>query len=260
MLEAVMLRRLFLILWFFGCGGVVSGVTDAGDGGADGALPLDAAADAGWTACTSPDGFAVCDGPNQCPASLCGSAGVCPYPGTVSDSVPRACGSALEVSESPCESAPDGLICFQSDPRPESNGFFWATAFNVGVLLAQNGGSNFVRYADFGLWTGDPIPEPTTCPKLQNAIICGGNCGTCSYNAVCHGRSPLHPWSFCLPTDIQDGCNLAKGVLCQDPANKCFAFKVEDAGQALANANSMCLPKDMCDDLAANLPGGGICE
>lgn len=255
-----MLRRFFLLVCFAGCGGVVSGAGDAGDGGADGVLAPDGTTiDGGWTTCTSPDGFGVCDGPNHCPASAC-SDGVCPWQGFVSDDVARGCLNALDVSESPCESAPDGLICFQNDPRPESNGSFWATAFNVGVLLAQNGGSNFVRYADFGVWTGEPLPEPTTCPKLQNAIICGGNCGTCSYNAVCHGRSPLHPWSFCLPKDISDYCNLSKGILCQDPANKCFAFAVQDAGQDLANANSMCLPKDMCDDLAANLPGGGICE
>ena len=153
-----------------------------------------------------------------------------------------------------------GFVCVACDDGYPT--LYSSVEYDMGVLFANNGGADRVRYADFGLWTGAPLPEPANCPAMMVAQVCGGNCGGCNAASTCHGRSPLHPYGFCEPdlAMINDDCNLSKGVLCKSPADKCFTYTVETAAQDVANQNSFCLPLDLCEDLAANLPGGGVCQ
>ncbi len=233
------------------CGGSVA----SDDGGADAAV-----ADAidGWTQCESPDNQRVCAGPNACPqggACIGCLLGTSPQPGTLGY-----CASDSNNLEQ-CAYAEDGLVCVQTDPYPTvADSSWWGAPYNLAVLFANNGATERARYADYGLWTGEALPTPLTCPTLTHAQICGGNCGACNANEVCHGRSPLHPYGFCVPLTISDVCNMFTGKLCTDVSNKCFAYSVQPEAQQLATSSSICLPADMCNDLAANLPGGAMCQ
>ncbi len=248
------MRFILLFSIICACGGTVVGAPDGGDAGKSDSVD-GTAGDGGWTACSSPSGQKVCDGPSQCGHDNC----ACPVVGPDSPNAVHACVDSPGYGEGfGCPYASDGLICVApEDARPE---LFDDAEFDMGVLFADNGAADRVRYADFGLWTGAPLPIPPNCPMLAVAQICGGNCGGCGPNYICHGRSPLHPWGFCLSDTGTDTCNIAKGISCAQPGNLCFAFAVEPAAQDLANKNSLCIPADVCQDLAANLPGGAVCQ
>jgi len=231
-------------LGLFGCGSILGppdGGSDAADVESDGG-----GADTGWTTCTSPAHYAVCQGTNQCSPSDCACEDVIDGVGICSsDKRPYPYGLGCP--------AVDGRICLQTSltsPAP------WVdTAYELGVLIAGSGGANRVRYADMGLWTGDPIPNPQTCPDLGGTQACGGACGACPAGLTCRGRSPLHPAGFCEAGYERCGTT----SLCPNSGTSCFTFTVQASAQAEADAWGLCLPTAQCNALVATLPGGGKC-
>jgi hypothetical protein len=128
--------------------------------------------------------------------------------------------------------------------------------FNFGLLFANAGYADWVRYADFGLFTGEPIPAPESCPTLEGIPLCGGNCGGCPPETVCTGRSRLHPYGICAPAD---DCSPAKKQWC-DPGLGCFMWTVEPEAQALVDEEGgYCYPLAICEKMAVEVPGGGKC-
>jgi hypothetical protein len=124
------------------------------------------------------------------------------------------------------------------------------------VLIAQQGGAAQLRYADWGLWTGDPLPEPDVCPTLPGVSICGGNCGGCPAGQHCTGRSPLHPYGVCFPDELT---SCAKDTDPCDGDKACFFFTVEAEAMEVSYDHGYCLPLETCLATAENLPGGGEC-
>lgn len=138
------------------------------------------------------------------------------------------------------------------------NPFWGDIAYNLGVLLAKNGYADHVRYADMGQWTGDPLPNPASCPSLGAIQPCGGACGACPAGTACVGRAPLHPVGFCAPQDTLH-CAVGDPNLGCDLGQSCFTYVVQPAVQKDADAHGICLSTTDCDALAAALPGGGKC-
>jgi hypothetical protein len=147
------------------------------------------------------------------------------------------------------------MICatIAGDAPPD---VWFCAPYDVGVLFAMNGAGtpDRLRYADFGLWTGDTLPEPATCPTFSGFQICGGHCGGCD-EGVCIGRSPLHPYGFCA-YDTGSGC---PATACASDQS-CFHYIVQAAAQDLADQEGLCLPKALCEALAADYPGGANCD
>jgi hypothetical protein len=241
-----------------GCGGRAQGQPPGDDGGSgdDAGLSFDAS-DAGWTQCTSPGGYAVCKGPESC-----STGGTCQSCSNTASTEVVACTNEALASfnqtanecGSPCL---DGSICVAL----LDDATFFCAPFEMGVLFAQNGGSNRARYADMGLWTGQELPLPTTCPTVDGLQLCGGNCGPCPGGQLCTGRSPLHPYSFCVPP-YRFPCSLGShncGVDAGTQGQGCLTFTVEPEAQSLADRWGICLPGPLCQ-AAASLPGGATCS
>lgn len=229
------------------CGGVQTGVDAGRDGSGgvtDGTVP---------GACTTPEGLRICGGRTPCPSGdpqcdLCQWAppedvGLCP------DTFAR----TTQDCDDGCD---DGSICLGISTLFS----FQCAAYSLGALYAKYTTDVFgrVRYADLGLWTGTPLPEPGSCPTFAELRICGANCGGCQTGEVCTGRSPLHPYGYCLKK-LTNVCRLDGTIKCKDPGTACFVFKVEPTAQPVADSYGHCLPKAMCDALATALPGGGKC-
>lgn len=247
------------------CGGVATG-SDAGDAAADArpdaSVPKDSGAgDAGWTDCRSPDGWQVCYGTHACAATGCAA----PYFCMANFAHPQnaeltACfNSAWSTTNGSCEDAcGDGQLCV----RPDVAVAQWLCAGeNLGKLFDINGGRDRVRYADWGLYDGTDIPLPQTCPSL-GLPLCGGPCPPCAAKQLCTGRSPLHPYSMCVPQNsklmgVPEFCSKAQPA-CPNGMS-CFVFKVEPAAQALADGGGYCVPSAQCQAAASALPGGGFC-
>jgi hypothetical protein len=227
-------------------GASASSSTSAGGTGAGGA-------DTGWTACESPGGFAVCSSTlKECPpgAPACG---VCPFPSApISPCLNTAYFAWAQGGILDCPGCKDGGVCIDVGFQ---GAFLSCQSWDLGALYAANGFGAEVRYEDYGLWTGDPLPEPVTCPDLPGISICGGHCGGCPAGEFCTGRSPLHPYGICAPDKIGycgGGCSCGAGL-------GCFIYTVQPAAQTAADRSGMCFPLATCQDMAANLPGGGKC-
>jgi hypothetical protein len=151
-----------------------------------------------------------------------------------------------------CMSAPDGDVCL----APEFPNFYDVVApFNMGVLFLKSGAGDRVRYADYGLFDGTPLPEPSTCPKLSANRICGGNCGGCGANELCHGRSPLHPYGICF-SKTTAGCGRNFLKYCTS-GEACYLVHVEPSAQKDADEAGRCLPMAACQELVATTELGG---
>lgn len=241
------------------CGGRAQGQPSGGDGGTgfDSGGEVDAS-DAGWTQCSSPSGYAVCNGPQSCPTG-----GACQSCANITSTEVVAClndalasfNATANTCGSPCL---DGSICVAwMDDKT-----YMCAPFEMGVLFAQNGGSNRARYVDMGLWTGDALPLPATCPAVDGLQLCGGNCGPCPSGQLCTGRSPLHPYSFCVPPN-RFACARGShncGVDAGTQGQSCLTFTVQTDAQALADQWGICLPGPLCQAAAAGLPGGATCS
>lgn len=218
--------------------------------------PIDAAPDAA-TQCSSPEGIRVCRGPANCPEG----GAECK---TCTQQAAAAAGACLEswpFVPKPCWLPADGDACASIFGAPDD---LWAVPFSVAELYARNGaGADSVRYADFGLFTGEPLPAPSTCPSAVNVPACGGACGGCPTGRKCTGRSPLHPFGLCVP-DSPTGFSCTGSSVISKPescpkGSGCFTFQVEAKAQPLADRYSFCLPILECVAAAASLPGGGEC-
>jgi hypothetical protein len=152
-----------------------------------------------------------------------------------------------------CWKCVDGGICFDLGMGV---GAFHCAPYDVGILFEQYGAENRLRYADWGLWTGDPLPEPETCPSISGVPICGGNCGGCPAGQHCTGRSPLHPFGVCFRDD-EKSCT--KDEPSCDAGDACFFFAVEVEAMPLAYEAGHCVPLESCVATAEQLPGGGEC-
>ncbi len=262
---SVAVLALLLALVGAGCGGIASVPGHGGAGGTggqsglDGGVDADAGLDAGWTQCSAPDGLRLCKGAHDCPSGK-----DCPCYGA-DDAGPGMCAVWFDQGDNGryagdgCPLCRDGDICAAWYGGPYIA--FYCAPYQAGILYAQNGAPDRVRYADLGLWTGDPLPLPTTCPDL-GFPICGGNCGGCP-SGICAGRSPLHPYGLCVPLHLPGGdpnvCGVGSGGACPSGWG-CFTYKVQAAAQKVADQQAFCLPTDYCKNAAANLPGGGKCS
>jgi hypothetical protein len=237
-------------------GGGGSGGIDAGTGGGAGASGGAAGApDGGWTACSTPD-WVTCGVP-ECPVrpgcTLCQPA---KPPGLYG-----LCAETLDINHISYKPG-DGAILYTPDPQVTPKSHLWEAPFSAGVFLAAHGQEARVAYADRGLWTGEPLPMPTTCPQPPGARHCGGYCGGCPAGEICTGRSPLHPYGACIPTSpniCSRNPDVKDGGACS-PGDRCFIFTVEPARQPLADAKGFCVPKALCEAYAAHLPGGVQCK
>ncbi len=154
-----------------------------------------------------------------------------------------------------CSPGIDGHICALMTILDGPTTVWEEAPFDLGMLLAQNGGAARARYADLSLWTGDAIPDPPSCPDLGGAQPCGGSCGACAQSgATCVGRSPLHPVGVCDPKQSEPCPAVSCGA-----NNGCFTYVVQPEAQADADQAGICLPLDQCNALAQKIPGGGKC-
>lgn len=253
-------RGFVVLLVLAGCGGRLeaSGEAPAGqerDAGTirdDGAPFSEASSGAdAWSQCTSPDGLEVC-GAGACETAPGRGCTPCYNPLRL-----ELCSGMLD--NSPCGiPCPSDEVCIEwTDPKSEPETWL-CEPWNAGLLFAQNGAANRVRYSDGSLWQGANLPDGGACPATSGAFtLCGGACGPCGAGETCTGQSPLHPFGWCLIAP-HEGCAL--GVRgCMTPGDGCFTYAVQPEAQALANADGLCVPSAECDALAAELPGGGTC-
>ena len=264
------MRALLFVLFAFvaaGCGGETdtdgsggAGGGGAGSGGAAGSAGSGGATggaagapDGGWPECSAP-GFAVCG--KACPEGRPGCSVCFPPPAPDKFGV---CGESLLKGEVPGKPSDGRVLATRNATLTSATFSLTSVAFAGGVFLAEHGQGDRVAYADRGLFTGAPLPEPTTCPSLVAGKVCGGLCGGCPLGQRCTGRSPLHPHGICVPDEPAE-CRhpVVSGWTCKS-ADACFVFTVEAERQGLANFNGFCLPKAECEAYRT-LPGGGECH
>ena len=237
-----------------GTGGGAAGGA-AGSSGSGGGTDAGAGTDAGWTDCSAPD-WSGCNTPD-CPDQRTGCTVCFDY----TDHLMSSCAESLQhvdFSDIP----PDGRIFLSDQPAFTTAPLYLeGVPYNAGILVAKHGQADRLGYADRGVWTGDPLPMPKTCPSIPDVPTCGGYCGGCPLGQVCTGRSPLHPYGICIPHDA-GVCSHVTGIngsKCSS-SEGCFIFKVEAAHQTVADATGFCVPLKECQAMAANLPGGGFCK
>jgi len=126
-------------------------------------------------------------------------------------------------------------------------------------MFALNGFADHVRYADRSAYTEAPIsPPPTDCPNIVGLQLCGGACGSCpDKSSICMGRSPLHPYSICVP-QLQLGGQFDVDQ-CQRGELDCFVFQVDSASQPVADKNGVGVSPAQCAT-AWQYPGGASCN
>lgn len=246
--------RALLFGLVLGCGGALESTTpdgSLGDGGPHDARSDQAIGDAtGWTTCSSPNGARVCKGPNQCPTSDCM---LCESSGSALGICATSTNSAqLTVGCSNLWPCVDGRYCINLSLDYES------ASEDLVRLFEANDASARLRYADLSDWTGQYLSIPQTCPALPGLRLCGGPCPTCGPGEVCSGRSPLHPYSRCVPnSNAQLACTRAKP---QCPmGTQCSVLKVQPDAQALADHEGSCIPTAECLAMASSYPGGAEC-
>lgn len=238
------------------CGGEAV-VTDAGDSGPDGtAFDGGTPDDAGFTACSTPEGLAICGTATPCAVLGSPPCQACTFPEA---GVSICTDTVVNGFHGSCAACGDGLVCIDQSGGTVANEGLVCVDYNLGVLIAKYDAA-LVHYADLGDWTGDPLPKPATCPGVSGFTLCGGNCGGCSAGEVCTGRSPLHPYGFCFDA-LGERCTADKSVPCDADAGpqSCFVFNVQPDAQPIANDYGKCMSPAMCQAIATGLPGGGTC-
>jgi hypothetical protein len=189
-------------------------------------------------------------------------------------------GFGFEISD--CQECTDGHVCvFESSTNAQNFGpdssaalemqIMGCTDMGYAEMYALNGRSDLARYADRSAYTNAPLPTPSDCPSIAGLTLCGGACGDCATGYICVGRSPLHPYSLCVndftthpaPPNVPTFCLRSDTNDCEDVNNpgalRCLTFKVDDASQPVADANSFCVDTAVCNAAAAAYPGGAYC-
>lgn len=238
-----------------GAGGLGGGAGVGGSGGVGGvggAAGTGGLPDGGWTECSTPD-FAACG--LDCPSGVPGCT-ICHPP--ASPELYGICAESLtplDVMWKPH----DGRVLVTGDAAITAKSSLYDIAYSGGVFLAQHGQADRVAYADRGVFTGEPLPTPSTCPTLPQGQVCGAACGGCPVGQLCTGRSPLHPYGMCVP-DAHSFCRYPaeQNYVCK-PDEDCFIFTVQAERQDFANATGFCLPTALCEAYA-QLPGGAECR
>ncbi len=264
------------ILVALGCGGRTSDGEDAG--------PSD---DAGNPLCTTPEGYGICGPATPCKTGRQGELET----GT-------ACQRCECPNRRQGDGLLTGFECAADDPLRSvgvCDGFYYilgtekndfadacddgfvrydvvgeffdpnfkvlsCVPYSLGLLVSRYvSDRDRLRYADFGFFTGAPLPRPTTCPATTGFQLCGSSCGACPTGQRCNGRSPLHPYGFCVDNSIAGFCSLPIPTGHCTQGQGCFKFKVEADAQAIADLYGVCLPLAQCQALATGLPGGGTC-
>ena len=243
------------------CGGLFQS-SDAGsekDAASDGAL----AADGGWTMCEAPSGVSICGGPNLCGAQC----KVC----FKTDGTLSACGDVNYqfIDPNPPTDTllcPDGALnaCDWDEYAPECFAGSCVTE-DLPKLYLANGRPDLAKYADRSTYTGDPLPTPASCPSMPPGLsLCGGACGSVCWGGDerCTGRSPLHPYSMCVPKQPTSfPCARGNNGYCNSVRSgfMCLTYEVDQAAQLLADQNSLCVPSTLCQAAAQSYPGGAFC-
>lgn len=246
------------------CGGQIDTPSTGGDASSDGSADRDGADAGAWTACSSPQGYGICRGPKNCP-DTCGCADH-RFPSETANAISFCINQALVDFNTAHARTDPGPACNASCEGVcvrDSGAVFFCVPYEIGVLYAQSGAADWVRYGDLGLWRNEPIPASAgACLTVPGMTLCGPGCGTCAANERCVGRAPLHPTGFCMPAkDIYSSSCSAAAAQTDCPAwDKCFTFTVEPAGQAIADEYGYCVPSASCAPLATSLPGGGKCS
>jgi len=244
---------LFVFAWLSsGC----AGTNDQNDAGVSDGGVVDV--------CVSEDGdYLLCQGSHDCfPPDERGDKKACGFCSSFDPSRPGLCSPPAGIASGP---ATDGQIYVEYEPM---TGLWGPYPYEVGPLFAANGGAEQVRFADWSEWTGEPLPQPNTCPSFASFRVCGGNCGACKVGEICTGRSPSHPYSICVSTQtcgyvqaLADAGNPWFGCDA-DAGESCLTFQSSDGGQALAdkNGNGFCVDSTACEEATTNYPGGVFCH
>lgn len=274
---AILLLALLATTLVAACGGMTSDDTskDASSDGLDAAFLSD-----GVSACAAPGGLMLCGGTcgNPCPVDSTGAGCVSEREGQ-----PQELGvcdvGIFEIST--CDECSDSHVCVFGSVRdandfgPDSSipNLEMASMACADVAYAEmyalNGRPDLARYADRSTYTNEPLPTPASCPNVGTLRLCGGACGDCPSGYICIGRSPLHPYSVCVndfttkvpPPNTPTSCirNLAGWCSSNGPGLQCLTFKVDAASQTIADENSICVDKAICQAAAVAYPGGAFC-
>ncbi|HEY1959971.1 MAG TPA: hypothetical protein VGH28_30390 [Polyangiaceae bacterium] len=161
---------------------------------------------------------------------------------------------------------PDGALnaCGFDQGAPDCWGGACVTE-DLPKLYLANGRPDLARYADRSTYTGDPLPPlATSCPPVaQGLTLCGGTCDPCNDSQhVCTGRSPLHPYSMCVPAEPTSfPCARGQNGYCNSIRSgfMCMTYQVDQAAQTIADQNSLCVPSSLCQAAASSYPGGAFC-
>lgn len=239
------------------CGGTRSDADAGRDGAGDVSADLGVPDDAGFTSCSTPENYRICGDNTSCPVgdSACT---MCISVQGPKDHDVALCGETfVALFNRSCDKyCDDGQICL----RPGGGLSLSCMPYSLGPLFSKyTTDPDRIRYADLGKWTGDPLPRPATCPSDADFRVCGGNCGGCLAGEICTGRSPLHPYGFCLNAASVQSCAVGNAKWCQAGTEGCFVFKVQPEAQPLADTYGICLALAECNALATRLPGGGTC-
>ncbi|MBX3183851.1 MAG: hypothetical protein KIT72_06985 [Polyangiaceae bacterium] len=152
--------------------------------------------------------------------------------------------------ERPCGYCHDGELCVVFyDHYPI------CVSEDLGRLFWERGGGDLVWYADGTPYTGEPIPQPPSCPEQVGELtLCGGGCGGCGPAKYCSGRSPTHPWGIWQDYSFghcylgQCGEGEACLILNANPINENWPHPYK------------CVDEADCAFYEANVPGGVSCE
>ena len=253
-----------------GCGGLIGGSPDGGDAATMMDSSSEGGLDGGSTKCEAPSGVSICGGPNdcgaQCTTCLDGDAGDLNVCGDVNFYFDA--GASVVDDPFIC---PDGAFDACGDEHDAPECMSACTTEDIPKLYLLNGRPDLARYADRSTYTGAPLPPPaTTCPTVaQGLLLCGGAdafspCGSTCKGAteVCTGRSPLHPYSMCVPTEPTSfPCSRGNGGYCDSIRSgfMCLTYEVDSAAQSIADQNSLCVPSSLCQAAASSYPGGAFC-
>lgn len=136
----------------------------------------------------------------------------------------------------------------------------------VCLRLEREGQKGACTWQDKSNWSSKSLGIPeVSCPADGASLgMCGSHCGACPAEAVCTGRSPLHPVGVCVTRGKagQPGAPCGTGGFTCSAGNVCMRFKVpsEQSDPKLVEAYGFCVERERCRGLREHLPGGVTCK